>query len=310
MPWSVDDIPPQDGRRVVVTGANSGIGYHAALELARRGADVVLACRSPEKGEAALARLRADAPGATATLRPLDLADLASVAAFADGWDGPLHLLVNNAGVMATPKRSTADGFELQFGTNHLGHFALTGRLLGALLAASAPRVITVASGAHRGGRIDFDDLMGDRRYRRWKAYGQSKLANLLFMRELQRRATAAATPLRSVAAHPGWAATHLQAVGPEMDGSAVMLRASDVANRVLAQSDAEGAWPTLYAATVDIPGATYVGPRGPLEMRGRPVPVGMTRAAQDPDTAQRLWEVSETLTGVTYAFPAARAAA
>jgi len=298
--WTVDDIPDQRGHRAIVTGANSGLGLVIARELARKGAAVVLACRNQEKGEVALAAVRAAAPGADPELAALDLGSLASVRAFAAAQDAPLDLLVNNAGLMAPPRATTADGFELQLGTNHLGHFALTGLVLDRLRAAPAPRVVTTSSGMHRYGRIDFDDLQGERRYRRWRAYGQSKLANLLFMLELDRRARAAGSPLVSVAAHPGYAATHLQTAAPPMLDRVVL----QVVNRVVAQSADRGALPPLYAATVtELPGGSYVGPDGPGELRGSPQLVGMSARAQDPAVARRLWEVSEALTGVTYAF-------
>jgi len=296
--WSSADIPDQSGRRAVVTGANSGIGLIAARELARRGAHVVLACRDMRKGEAALATVRA--AGGDAELVPLDLGDLASVRRFAASREGPLDLLLNNAGVMAPPRAETADGFELQLGTNHLGHFALAGLLLGNLQAGGAPRVVTVSSAAHRMGRIDFDDLQGERTYRRWRAYGQSKLANLLFMRELDRRALAAGSPLVSVAAHPGYAATNLQFAAPPRHERVV----ARVLNLLFAQSAEQGALPSLFAATVlGLPGAAYVGPDGRGEARGDPQLVSMSERAQDPETARRLWDVSEALTGVTYAF-------
>jgi NAD(P)-dependent dehydrogenase (short-subunit alcohol dehydrogenase family) len=298
--WSAADIPDQRGRRAVVTGANSGLGLVIARELARRGAAVVLACRNPAKGEAALAGVRAAAPDADVELGALDLASLESVRAFAAAQDAPVDLLVNNAGVMAPPRRTTADGFELQLGTNHLGHFALTGLLLDRLLAAPAPRVVTMSSLMHRYGRIDFDDLQGERRYRRWRAYGQSKLANLLFALELDRRARAAGAPLVSVAAHPGWAATHLQTAAPPLVDRAVLR----VMNRVVAQSADNGALPALYAATTpDLPGASYAGPGDRSGLRGDPRLVSMSGRAQDPATARRLWEASEELTGVRYAF-------
>jgi len=296
--WSSADIPDQSGRRAVVTGANSGIGLIAARELARRGAHVVLACRDMRKGEAALATVRA--AGGDAELVPLDLGDLASVRRFAASREGPLDLLLNNAGVMAPPRAETADGFELQLGTNHLGHFALAGLLFGNLQAGRAPRVVTVSSAAHRMGRIDFDDLQGERTYRRWRAYGQSKLANLLFMRELDRRALAAGSPLVSVAAHPGYAATNLQFAAPPRHERVV----ARVLNLLFAQSAEQGALPSLFAATVlGLPGAAYVGPDGRGEARGDPQLVSMSERAQDPETARRLWDVSEALTGVTYAF-------
>jgi NAD(P)-dependent dehydrogenase (short-subunit alcohol dehydrogenase family) len=302
--WTAADIPDQHGHRAVVTGANSGIGYHAALELARHGAEVTLACRDEARGQAALEKLRAEVPGANAELRLLDLADLASVRAFATELPADPDVLVNNAGVMAVPHRTTADGFEMHIGTNHLGHFALTGLLLPALLRRPAPRVVTLSSTMHRTGRIAFDDLQGERHYRRWAAYSQSKLANLLFAFELQRRAEDAGAPLTSVAAHPGYAATNLQSAKLE-DGVVGWLEAQAmrVGNLLFAQSDAAGALPTLYAATMDIPGGAYVGPDGPGGGRGHPHLVGASGAATDLEAARRLWDVSESLTGVRYPF-------
>jgi NAD(P)-dependent dehydrogenase (short-subunit alcohol dehydrogenase family) len=297
--WSTADIPDQSGRRAIVTGANSGLGLIVARELARKGASVVLACRNMQKGEAALAQVRA-AGGGDAELARLDLGSLASVREFAESQQRPLDLLLCNAGVMAPPRSETADGFETQIGTNHLGHFALTGQLLDRLKAAEAPRVVSTSSNGHRMGRIDFDDLQGRRRYRRWRAYGQSKLANLLFMRELDRRARAAGLPLVSVAAHPGYSATNLQFAAPPLLDRIVMR----VGNVVIAQRAEDGSLPLLYAATVPgLPGGSYAGPDGPGEWRGKPQLVGMSRRAQDPETARRLWEVSESLTGVRYAF-------
>jgi len=296
--WSTADIPDQSGRRAIVTGANSGLGLIAARELARKGASVVLACRNMQKGEVALAEVRA--AGGEAELASLDLGNLASVREFAASQERPVDLLVNNAGVMAPPRSETADGFERQLGTNHLGHFALTGLLLERLKAAQAARVVAVPSNGHRIGKIDFDDLQSERRYRRWGAYGQSKLANLLFMRELDRRARAAGLPLLSVAAHPGYSATNLQFAAPPLADRIVMR----VLNLVVAQSADQGALSPLYAATMpDLPGGSYVGPDGPGEWRGSPHLVGMSKRAQDPETARRLWEVSESLTGVRYAF-------
>jgi NAD(P)-dependent dehydrogenase (short-subunit alcohol dehydrogenase family) len=295
MKWTAQDMRRQDGRTFVITGANSGIGLEAARALGAAGAHVVVACRDASKGEHAVAELDGDFD-----VRRLDLADLASVRGFAEGLEGQVDVLVNNAGVMAVPRAKTADGFELQLGTNHLGHFALTGLLLGALKAASSPRVVTISSNAHQLGRIDFDDLQSRRRYRRWRAYNQSKLANLLFMLELDRRARAAGLPLASVGAHPGYSATNLQFAAPPLVDRLVMR----VLNRLLAQSGEDGALPVLYAATMPgLPGASYVGPDGRGGWRGKPQPVGMSRRAQDPDTARRLWEVSESLTGVSYAF-------
>ena len=262
--WTANDIPDQSGRTAIVTGANSGLGLITARELARHGADVVLACRNTVKGEEAAAAILQEAPGAQVSVQALDLADLASVHAFAEAQDGPLDLLVNNAGVMGIPRRETKDGFEMQFGTNHLGHFALTGLLMPSLLKAPEPRVVTLSSTAHKFGRMNFDDLQGERRYFRWSAYGQSKLANLLFAFELQRRADEAGLDLTSVAAHPGYAATNLQTRGPEAGG--LLTRVEDaamaVANHVVAQSDEMGALPQLYAATVpDCRAAATSGP-------------------------------------------------
>ena len=278
-----------DGRTVVVTGANSGIGLAAARELAWVGAHVVLAVRDPERGERAAGTVPGDRE-----VRQLDLADLASVRAFAEAWSGPLDVLINNAGVMAVPQGRTADGFELQLGTNHLGHFALTGLLLPSI----TDRVVTVSSGAHRMGRIDLDDLNWERRrYRRWPAYGQSKLANLLFTLELERRLIEAGSSVRALVAHPGWAATNLQG----RSGNRVLDAAMRAANRFFAQSDAMGALPTLYAVAEDLPGGSYVGPDGRAEQRGHPTVVGRSAAAQDVDVARRLWERSEQLTGVGF---------
>jgi NAD(P)-dependent dehydrogenase (short-subunit alcohol dehydrogenase family) len=294
--WTAANLPRLDGRTIVVTGATSGIGRVAARELGRAGAHVVLAVRDTRAGE----RVAAAMPGST-EVRPLDLADLGSVRAFAQGWRGALDLLVNNAGVMAVPERRTKDGFELQIGTNHLGPFALTNLLLPHI----GDRIVTVASGAHRMGRIRFDDLNWERgRYLRWPAYGQSKLANLLFTLELQRRLTAAGSGVRAVAAHPGWAATNLQS----RTENAVQNAAMAIVNRVWAQSDEMGALPTLYAATQDVPGGAYVGPDGFAEQRGYPRVVGRSAAASDAAAARRLWELSEGLTGVS--FPLAPAAA
>ena len=249
--------------------------------------------------------MRASHPHADVELLALDLADLASVAAAAEraGRELPhLDVLVNNAGVMATPYRQTADGFELQLGTNHLGHFALTGRLLPLLLAATRPRVVTVASTAHRIGRLDFDNLDGSRGYHRWLAYGWSKLANLLFTLELQRRADAAGANLRATAAHAGYTATYLHLRGPQMAGSRLGLAGAKLLTTVAAQSPEMGALPTIAAAVAPgVAGGDYLGPRGPFGWRGRPTKVGMSAAARDPELARRLWAVSEQVTGVRY---------
>jgi len=279
------------GRTVVVTGANSGIGAIAAREFARAGARVVLAVRDPARGSAAAKTMQGDTD-----VRRLDLADLSSVRAFAGDWDGPIDILINNAGVMAVAQGCTADGFELQLGTNHLGPFALTNLLLEHI----TDRVVTVASAAHRPAKIDFDDLHGERDYNRWRAYGQSKLANLLFTLELQRRLDEAGSPVSAHAAHPGWAATSLQG----HTSSRLERIGMAIGNRVIAQSDEMGALPTLYAATQNLPGASYTGPGGPQELRGHPRAAGRSIAAGDKEVAQRLWEVSERLTGVTFGRP------
>lgn len=301
--WTAADIPDQSGRTAVVTGANSGLGAVTARELARAGAHVVLACRDLGRGEAVAGRIRGEAPATHVEVMHLDLAVLGSVRSFAEEIaerGGGLDLLVNNAGVMALPRRETADGFEMQLGINHLGHFALTGRLLPALLRTDEPRVVTISSGAHHFGRIAFGNLQGRRRYFRWAAYGQSKLANLLFAYELQRRAQAAGSPLRSMAAHPGYAATNLQLAGPRLEGSRVRERLGALGNRLIAQDEETGALPSLYAATVpDLPGGSYVGPDGLLEQRGHPKLVGSNPRAKDQEASRRLWEVSEELTGV-----------
>jgi NAD(P)-dependent dehydrogenase (short-subunit alcohol dehydrogenase family) len=301
--WTAGDIPDQGGRVAIVTGANSGLGLVTSHELARAGARVVLTSRSAEKGRSAAARIASSVPGADVQPAVLDLADLESVRAFAAGAPDRVDLLINNAGVMAAPRRLTKDGFESQFATNHLGHFALTGLLLGRLLAASAPRVVTVSSTMHRGGAIDFDDLQSERKYSRWGAYSQSKLANLMFCFELQRRAVEADSALRSMAAHPGWAATNLQAAGTDRFYERWFMA---IGNRLFAQSAEMGALPTLYAATFpDLPGGTYVGPGGRSEQRGYPKVVSAAGKAYDEQAWRRLWEVSETLTGVHYEFNA-----
>ena len=299
--WSAAAVPSQSGKVGVVTGASSGLGLATALELARAGATVVLACRDASRGASAEAQIRQEVPRADLEVRVLDLADLASVRAFAAAWQQPLDLLVNNAGVMATPPRLTADGFELQIGTNHLGHFALTGLLLPALVDRPGARVVTVSSLAHRRGVINFDDLQSRRSYHRWPAYAQSKLANLLFTAELDRRLDG--HPAIAVAAHPGFASTNLQTTGPLMSGhsrlSEAVLRAG---TRLVSQSAAQGAWSTLYAATApDVRGGEFFGPTGVFGTRGRPGRSSRSEAAKDRATAERLWLVSAELTGVTY---------
>jgi len=291
--WTADNLSSWAGRTVVVTGANSGLGLVTSRELARVGARVVMAVRDIGKGEQA-AR---SAPG-TVEVRRLDLADLSSIRSFAADLAGDVDVLINNAGVMAIPQASTVDGFEMQFGTNHLGHFALTNLLLPQI----TDRVVTVSSGEHRRGTMHFDDLnWKSGGYSPWAAYRQSKLANLLFTLELQRRLTAAGSALRSLAAHPGYAATNLQSHSGKPLTDAFM----KVGNRFLAQSDESGALPSLFAASQDLPGASYVGPDKFMETRGHPALVGRTAAASNVDDAKRLWTVSEELTGVTFGLVA-----
>lgn len=302
--WTTEQIGDLSGRRVLVTGGNSGIGLEAARVLAGHGASVVIACRNLDKGEQAAQAIRSTVADADVELLQLDLADLASVEAAADDYlarSATLDVLVNNAGVMALPYRATVDGFEMQFGTNHLGHFALTGRLMPALLATPNARVVTVSSFMHRGGRMDFGNLDAANGYSKWPAYSMSKLANLLFTCELQRRAEQAGAALTAVAAHPGYSRTHLQSAGPTMAGSRIALAGWKVLN-LIGQSASRGALPTIYAATSpDMAGGDYAGPNGLGELRGNPVKVKMTRAARNRDDAARLWAVSEELTGVRY---------
>lgn len=295
------EIPSLSGRTAVVTGATGGLGYETALALAKAGAEVILTGRDDRKGQSAIEKISRDVSGATITFESLDLANLASVADFAQRMHArpSLDLLINNAGVMALPRRqTTADGFEMQFGTNHLGHFALTARLLPLLRRASAPRVVSVSSLAHRTGFIDFADLQGARAYAPWKAYGQSKLATLMFALELQRRSDAAGWNLISNAAHPGFARTSLFASGP---GGLISL-ASDFAAPFLGHSAADGARPILFAATNPNakPGA-YYGPGGIGELRGAPAVALIMPQARDAATAAKLWDVSGKLTGTSF---------
>lgn len=303
-------MPDLRGKLAVVTGGNSGIGYQAALALADKGAHVVLAVRDMEKGQAAAETIRGAQPAAAVDVMALDLGDLGSVRGFTEAFGQryeALALLINNAGVMALPYRRTADGFESQLGTNHLGHFALTGLLLPAILAAPGARVVNVSSGVHTAGIIDFANLDGTKSYSPWRAYSQSKLANLLFTYELQRRLVAGGAGAISVACHPGWAATNLQAAGPRMNGSPLGELLSGVANRLFAQSPAAGALPTLYAATAPgVTGGDYIGPLGPLGMRGAPGKVKSSARSYDASVAARLWQVSEELTGVRFGPPVA----
>ncbi|GMV38706.1 MAG: short-chain dehydrogenase [Myxococcales bacterium] len=293
MKWTADQIPDQTGRTAIVTGANAGIGYETARALAHRGARVILACRSRERGEAAVARIRGE--GAEVELALLDLASLASVRAFAQAFlesGAALHLLINNAGVMIPPASKTEDGFELQIGVNYLGHHALTGLLLSRLLETPGARVVTVSSLAHRQGRIDLGSFHGERPYKGWREYCQSKLACLVFTLELQRRLEASGAGVISVAAHPGGTKTDLQRHNKLLD----------VFTTIAAMSAPKGALPTLYAATApDVAGGAYFGPRGPYELIGYPAPAHIARRAQDAEVARALWETAEKLTGVRY---------
>jgi len=293
--WTADDMPDMSGKIAIVTGANSGIGYETARELARHGARVTLACRNQEKGEAAVAGIREENPDADARFASLDLSDLASVRSFADAFrdqESALDILCNNAGVMMCPPSKTADGFELQFGTNHLGHFALTGLLLDRIRSTRNARVVTVSSVYHKAGRIDFDDLNAEKKYKRTRAYGQSKLANILFTLELQRRFERAGIDAIAVAAHPGWTATNLQQ-------NVSLFR---FFNPMLAQKPWGGALPTLYAAVEpDVKGGEYFGPAKRFESVGSPKRVRVSKRSRDEEAAARLWRVSEEMTGVAY---------
>jgi hypothetical protein len=303
--WTAEDIPDLSGKTIVVTGANSGLGYEASLQFAGRGAHVVLACRNSEKAGDALRAIRSAHPAASVEAMDLDLASLASIRAFADtllARHASLHVLCNNAGVMALPHRRTADGFEMQFGTNHLGHFALTGLLLERLLATPGARVVTQSSTFHRMGKMRFDDLHWDRGYQKWLAYGQSKLANLLFAYELQRRLEARNASLLSLACHPGYAATNLQLAGPQAAESSFKERGWEILNRIFAQSAAMGALPMLYAATAnDVQGGDYIGPDQFVETWGHPKKVRSNGRSRNRADAATLWDVSETLTGISY---------
>ena len=305
--WTPSDIPSQAGRLAVVTGANSGLGYFTTLELARKGAEVVMACRARDKTEAAMQDIRKEVPDAKLDFMPLDLADLKSIRSFAQEFSTrhtKLDLLINNAGVMALPFRKTADGFEMQIGTNHLGHFALTGLLLDTLKATAGSRVVNVASLAHNWTPgMDLDDLNWERkRYKKWDAYGKSKLANLLFTFELKRRLDRAGIDVMAVAAHPGYSATNLGVAGPAMEKSALGKLAMDIGNNLFAQPADRGALPQLYAATMpDVQGGDYIGPDGWRQLKGYPRKVGCRRVARDADLGAKLWVLSQQLTGVKY---------
>ncbi len=303
MAWTVDDLPDLSDRTIVITGANSGIGWEAARLLARRGARVVLACRNAAKAEAAVARIQDGLPTARLELASLDLGSLRSVRACAADLAArfpAIDVLINNAGIMAIPRAVTEDGFEVQIGTNHLGHFALTGLLFERLRAGRAPRLVNVTSGVHWGGRIDFDDLMGERSYMRWAAYTQSKLANLLFTFEAGRRFEAAGIGVASVACHPGYASTNLQVMTAEKSGVAGASWVAKVGNGLFAQSAEMGALPTVHAAAApDVTSGEVYGPA--FFGWGYPKKDTVSRAARDAASAARLWQVSEELTGVRW---------
>jgi len=309
--WSTADIPPLNGKTAVITGATGGLGYETALALAGAGAEVVLTGRNDATGQNALQRIRGQFPNAKVSYETLDLASLASVADFAKRFSAAhasLDLLINNAGVMALPMRQvTTDGFEMQFGTNYLGHYALTANLLPWLRRGDQPRVVNLSSLAHRSGAINFDDLQGARSYSPWKAYSQSKLAMLMFALELQRRSDAAGWGLMSNGAHPGYARTDLIAKGPGASG--LLWQISKLLQPFASQSAAEGALPTLFAATSpEAKPAGYYGPDGFYELKGSPAPAQIMPRAKDAAAAARLWDVSATLTGVSFDQAAAAA--
>ena len=310
--WTLSDIPSQTGKLAVVTGATGGLGYETALALAGAGAEVILAGRNPTKGREALQRISAANPGAKVRFEELDLASLASVSAFADrllAEDRPIDLLINNAGVMALPEKgTTTDGFEMQLGTNYLGHFALTARLLPLLRRGKQPRVVNLSSTVHRMGAINFDDLQSERRYSPWKAYAQSKIAMLMFALELQRRSDAGGWGLMSNGAHPGYARTDLIANGPGNMG--LLTRLNLLVQPLVSQSAAEGALPTLLAAvSPDAEGKGYYGPNGVFELKGSPTKAYVAKQARDEAVAAKLWDVSSQLTGVTWSADANGAA-
>ena len=303
--WTADELPDLSDRVIVVTGANGGLGFATTRALVRHGAHVIMACRSAEKAAEAARRIEDEGPSGRVEPWALDLASLRSIETFAErvaAQHDELYALCNNAGVMALPRCTTADGFEMQLGTNHLGHYALTGRLLPLLLASEGSRVVTVSSIMHRMGRLDFDDLQGERRYAKWNAYGASKLANLLFTYELQRRLSAAKAETIAVAVHPGYSNTNLQTEAARMSGSMITGRLMAAASRMAAQSPEMGALPSLYALTADdVRGGDFIGPGGLMQMWGYPTKVEPAAAAKDLELAARLWAVSQQLTGVRY---------
>ncbi len=307
--WTAADIPDQTGKTFIVTGANSGLGLETSKELVRKGASVVIACRDAKKAQLAIEQIEKALPGASLVAMDLDLASLESTRSFAERFKAShseLHGLCNNAGVMALPERRTSDGFEMQFGTNHLGHFALTAHLIDLILATPNSRIVTLSSTAHLSGRMRWEDLQWQNGYRKWMAYGQSKLANLLFSFELGRRLSANSLSTRSIACHPGYAATNLQRTGPQMAGSGLMERVMEIANAVVAQDAAMGALPTLFAATSpEANNGDYIGPDRFFGTWGNPTQATRSKRSRDIEDAERLWGVSETLTGVNFRFSA-----
>lgn len=307
--WTAANMPNLTGRSVIVTGSNSGLGYETALQLARHGASVTLAVRDTTKGELAATAMATNTAGIDVHVGQLDVSDLDSVCAFAQRWSSEhpqgLDLLINNAGIMATPQRKSAQGFEMQLATNHLGHFALTGLLFPALVAVPNSRVVNVSSLAHRMVKgFNFDDPMGVKKYRAWNTYGQSKLANLLFTTEFSRRLELGDYSVGATAAHPGFSATNLQGAASKMRGNSVEFRVTQLMNSVIAQSAEMGALPILFAATAPgLPNDSFVGPADKWQTRGYPTLVDRTAAAKDALSARRLWDWSEEITGVSYPF-------
>lgn len=313
--WTESSVPNLQGKCALITGANSGIGFETARVMAEKGAQVVLACRNESKAIQAMSKIRERSPAAQLHFLPLDLSSLQSIRDMAEMFHeqyNQLHYAINNAGVMWLPQSKTADGFESQFGTNHLGHYALTGLLLPAILKTPGSRIVTVSSIAHTAGNIKFEDLFFERRrYGKQKAYAQSKLANLVFARELERRLNANGAQTISVAAHPGVANTNLAIPGFEQSNSGLMASAMKLLTPIVAQNPVNGALPTLYAATATgVEGGEYYGPDGFYEAYGYPGLAKSTRRSRNPDIGRKLWEISESLTGIEYAFDSKKAAA
>jgi len=305
--WTATDIPDQTGKNAIVTGANSGLGYHTSLELAKKGAHVIMACRNKKKGNLAASRILNQVPSALLDVMSLDLASFSSIRFFAGNFSkkyNQLDILVNNAGVMALPKMKTADGFEMQFGTNHLGHFALTALLFPILKKTVNSRVVTLSSLMHKMGKILFADLNRENSYAKWKAYGQSKLANLMFATEFQKKLDAHKIKMLSLAAHPGWSSTNLQTKGAELEHARFKKKMNEFANKLLAQSASMGALPGLFASTSpDVKPGAYYGPGGWFKMHGYPVEENINRKLVDPEISRKLWLKSEELTGIKFNF-------